>query len=86
MKSNKSFATIAQRQAWQAECERNAAQRMLRRLMRQVSRQARELVLRDQRRLAQEFRDASAAHVKALQRERDERVRVVVDERQLELV
>lgn len=86
MKIRKPFATHEQRVAWREECEREAAKRMLRRLIRQASRLAREPVPPEQRRLAQQYRVARAAHVKALQRERDERVKAIVDERQLELV
>lgn len=85
MKTRRQFATREQRAAWRAERERKAAKRMLARLMRQLSRQAREPVPQEQRRLAQEYRVARAAHVKALQRERDERVKAILDTRQMEL-
>jgi hypothetical protein len=74
MKNRKPFAAVAQRQAWQAECQREAAKRMLARLMRELSRVAREPVPLGQHQLAQQYRSARAAHVKTLQRERDERV------------
>lgn len=64
MKTRKPFATIAQREAWQAECRREATKRMIRQLMRQL-----KPAFSDQHRLAQEYRDARAAHIKA-QRER----------------
>jgi hypothetical protein len=64
-KKTKAFATIAQRQAWQAECERKATKRTLARLIRQLSRQLREPVPPEQSRLAQEYREARAAHVQA---------------------
>ena len=86
MRTRKPFATREQRQAWQSECRREAAKRMLRRLMRELSRVAREPVPPGQHQLAQQYRIARAKHVKALQRERDERVQAFVDERQLELV
>ena len=86
MKNRKPFATVAQRQAWQLECRREAAKRMLRRLMRELSRVAREPVPPGQHQLAQQYRLARVQHVKALRLERDERVQAFVDERQLELV
>ena len=54
--------------------------------MKQLSRQLREPVPSGQDRLAAEYRRARAAHVKALRLERDERVKAIMDERQLELV
>jgi hypothetical protein len=59
---------------------------MLRRLLKQLRQLAVQPVPKDQYRLATEYRRARAAHVKALQRERDERARAIMDERQLELV
>jgi hypothetical protein len=82
----KPFATVAQRQAWQAECRREAAKRMLRRLVRQLSREAREPAPPGQHQLAQQYRVARREHLKVLKLERDERVKAIVDERQLELV
>jgi hypothetical protein len=72
LKPRTPFASVAQRTAWQAECRREAAKRMLRRLMRELSRVAREPVPPDQRRLAAEYRRARAAHVKALKRQRED--------------
>jgi hypothetical protein len=86
MKIRRQFATREQRAAWQAECRRESAKRMLRRLMRELSRVAREPVPPGQHQLAQQYRVARAQHVKALRLERDERVQAAVDERQLELV
>jgi hypothetical protein len=86
MKPRKQFATREQRAAWQAECEREATRRMLRRLLKQLRQLAVQPVPKDQYRLATEYRRARAAHVKTLQRERDERARAIMDERQLELV
>jgi hypothetical protein len=86
MRPRKQFATREQRVAWQNECRREATRRMLRRLMRELSRVAREPAPPGQHQLAQRYRVARAEHVKALQRERDERVQAFVDERQLELV
>lgn len=86
MKNRQPFATASQRQAWQAECEREATRRMLRKLLKQLRQLAVQPVPKDQYRLAQEYRRARAAHVKALQRERDGRVKAIIDERQLELV
>jgi hypothetical protein len=85
MRTRKPFATREQRQAWQSECRREAAKRMLRRLMRELSRVAREPAPPGQHRLAQEYRLARAQHVKALQRERDGRVLAFVDTRQMDL-
>jgi hypothetical protein len=89
MKIRKQFATTAQRAAWQAECRREAAKRMLRRLMRELSRVAREPLPPGQHQLAQQYRVARAAHVNALQRERDadniERVKIAMDELQMDL-
>lgn len=83
------FATVAQRQAWKVDCERKAARRMLARLMRQVSRLAREPMPPDQRRLADEYRAARRAHLESLRRKRDaddsERVKVAMDELQMSL-
>jgi hypothetical protein len=59
---------------------------MLRRLLKQLRQLAVQPVPKDQYRLATEYRRARAAHVKTLQRERDERARAIMDERQLELV
>jgi hypothetical protein len=86
MKPRKPFATTAQRQAWQAECRHEAAKRMLRRLMRELSRQVREPVPPGQHQLAQQYRLLRAQHMKTLRLERDERMQAFVDERQLELV
>jgi hypothetical protein len=86
MKTHKPFASVAQRQAWRAECEREATRRMLRRLLKQLRQLAVQPVPKDQYRLAQEYRRARRAHVEALKRQRDERVQAFVDERQLELV
>jgi hypothetical protein len=85
MNPRKPFATV-QLQAWQAECRREATKRMLRRLMRKLSRAAREPVPLGQHQLAQQYRVARAQHLKALQRERDDRVKAAVDGLQLELV
>lgn len=85
MKKRKQFATNAQRAAWQDECRREAAKRMLRRLMRELSRVAREPVPPDQHRLAQQYRAARAAHVRSLRCERDERMNAIMDKHQLEL-
>ena len=79
------FASRQQREAWQLECRREAAKRMLRRLMRELSRVAREPAPPGQHRLAQEYRLARAQHVKALRLERDERVLAFVDTRQMDL-
>jgi hypothetical protein len=88
MKNRKpSFTSDAQRRAWQNECRHEAAKRMLRRLMRELSRVAREPVPPGQHRLAQQYRlVALAAHVKALRDGREEWAQVFVDERQLKLV
>jgi hypothetical protein len=86
MKEHRPFASVSQRQAWPAECRREAAKRMLRRLMRELSRQVREPAPPGQHRLAQEYRLLRAQHVKVLRLERGERVQAFVDERQLELV
>ena len=86
MKPRTQFATREQRAAWRAECEREATRRMLRRLLKQLRQLAVQPVPKDQHRLAQEYRRGRSAHVKALQRARDERVQAFVDERQLELV
>jgi hypothetical protein len=67
----KSFAGPEQRAAWQAECRREAAKRMLRRLMRELSRVAREPAPPGQHRLAQEYRLLRAQHVKALRQRED---------------
>jgi hypothetical protein len=86
MKEHRAFATVSQRQAWQSECRREAAKRMLRRLTRELSRQIREPVPSGQHQLAQQYRLLRAQHVRALRLERGERVLAFVDERQLELV
>jgi hypothetical protein len=86
MKKRKPFAAVAQLQAWQSECRREAAKRMLRRLMRELSRVAREPVPPGQHQLAQQYRLLRAQHVKALRLERDEPALAFVDDRQLELV
>ena len=62
MKTHKQFATVTQHQAWQAECQREATKRMLRRLMKQLSRLAQEPVPVGERRLAQEYRLLRAQH------------------------
>jgi hypothetical protein len=80
------FATAAQLQARQAECRRDASKRMLRRLMRELSRVAREPVPPGQHQLAQQYRVARAAHVKALKRQREDAVisRQLVDDLQMD--
>jgi len=93
MKTRRQFATATQRAAWQAECQREATKRMLRRLMKQLSRVAQEPVPVGEHRLAQEYRLLRAQHVKALRLDklrRDEEVIECVQaqtgELQLELV
>jgi hypothetical protein len=86
MKPRKPFASVAQRQAWQSECRREATKRLLRQTMKQLSRLAQEPAPPGQRQLAAEYRRARKAHVEALRCEREEPVQVFVDERQLELV
>jgi hypothetical protein len=89
MKIRKQFATVAQRQAWQNECQRNATKRMLRQLMRKLSRLAQEPVPVGQRQLAAEYRRARAAHIASLRCGRDagdtERVKTAMNELQIEL-
>jgi hypothetical protein len=72
MRARKQFASVAQRQAWRAECEREATRRMLRRLLKKLRQLAVQPVPKDQDRLAQEYRRARAAHVEALKRQRED--------------
>jgi hypothetical protein len=87
MKPRAQFATRTQREAWQAECRHEAAKRMLRRLMRELSRVAREPAPPGQHQLAQQYRLARARHVKALKRQREDAAtsRQLADDLQMDL-
>jgi hypothetical protein len=87
MKPRKPFATREQRTAWQAECRREAARRMTRRLIKQLRHLAEEPAPPGQRQLAQQYRVARARHVKELQREREDAAisRHLADELQMDL-
>jgi hypothetical protein len=72
MKERRPFATVEQRQAWRAECEREATRRMLRRLLEQLRQLAVQPVPKDQYRLATEYRRARKARVEALKHQRED--------------
>jgi hypothetical protein len=65
------FATVAQRAAWKLDCERLAARRMARRLMRK----AQEPVPPGTAQLAQQYRVLLKTHREQLRLERERRVR-----------